>query len=399
MKRNIRVEKLVETPIEQQEIEIVERKGIGHPDSIADGLAETVSRALCRLYQDTCGAILHHNTDQVEIVAGRSQPAYKGGDLVSPIYILLNGRATKEFEGKTLPTDTTAVEAARTFLKDTIVDLDLEKHVVVDCKLGTGSTDLQDVFKRGRVPLANDTSFGVGFAPLSETEQLTYKTERYMLETLKKQGLPAIGEDIKVMGMREKDTINLTVACAMVGKYVDDLNAYISIKEEIADKILDMAVKLTEREVRVMVNTADNIEQGSVYLTVTGTSAEMGDDGSVGRGNRCNGLITPGRPMSMEAASGKNPINHSGKIYNLVSNQMAHEIAEKVPGIEDVYIRILSRIGYPIDQPLIVSAQVIPQESADMTLIQREATAIIDEWLADVTRITEMVAEGTIATF
>jgi S-adenosylmethionine synthetase len=399
MKRNIRVEKLIETPIEQQEIEIVERKGIGHPDSIADGLAEEVSRALCNLYRDKCDTILHHNTDQVEIVAGRSKPAYGGGELVSPIYILLNGRATKEFGDITIPTDTVAVEAARSFLKNTIVDLDIEKHVIVDCKLGTGSTDLQDVFKRGHVPLANDTSFGVGFAPFSETERLTYETERYMLETLKKHGLMAIGEDIKVMGLRENDTINLTVACAMVGKYVDDLDAYISIKEEIADRILDMAVKHTEREVKVMVNTGDDIEKGSVYLTVTGTSAEMGDDGSVGRGNRCNGLITPGRPMSMEAASGKNPINHSGKIYNLISNKMAHDIAEKVPGIEDVYIRILSRIGYPIDQPLIASAQVIPQDGADMTLIEREATAIIDEWLADITKITEMVADGTIKTF
>ncbi len=59
----------------------------------------------------------------------------------------------------------------------------------------------------------------------------------------------------------------------------------------------------------VHVNTADDIKKKSVFLTVTGTSAEMGDDGSVGRGNRCNGLITPNRPMSMEATSGKNPID------------------------------------------------------------------------------------------
>jgi S-adenosylmethionine synthetase len=144
MNRNIRVERLIETPIEQQEIEIVERKGIGHPDSIADGLAETVSRALCNLYNDTCGTILHHNTDQVEIVAGRSAPAYKGGDLISPIYVLLNGRATNEFEGKVIATDTTAIEAARTFLKETIPNINPEKHIIVDCKLGAGSTDLQD---------------------------------------------------------------------------------------------------------------------------------------------------------------------------------------------------------------------------------------------------------------
>ena len=48
MARNIKVEELLQTPIEKQQIELVERKGIGHPDSISDGLAEAVSRALCQ---------------------------------------------------------------------------------------------------------------------------------------------------------------------------------------------------------------------------------------------------------------------------------------------------------------------------------------------------------------
>ncbi|MHC1572171.1 MAG: methionine adenosyltransferase [Methanosarcinales archaeon] len=399
MKRNIIVEKISERPIEDQAMEIVERKGVGHPDSIADGIAEAASRALCNLYEDECGMILHHNTDQVEIVAGSSAPEYGGGELISPIYVLLNGRATKEFEGTPIPTDTTVIGAARKYLEETLPNIDLERHVILDCRIGSGSTDLQNVFKRGEVPLANDTSFGVGFAPLSETEELTYNTERFMIEELRRKGIPAIGEDVKVMGFRENETISLTIACAMVGRYVDDLDAYISIKEEIAEKVLDMAVKYTERDVRVMVNTADDLEAGSVYLTVTGTSAEMGDDGSVGRGNRCNGLITPWRPMSMEATSGKNPINHSGKIYNLLSNEMAREIAEEVRGVEDVYIRILSRIGYPIDQPLVASAQVVPSEGAEMDRIERETTTIMDRWLEEITSITEMIVEGRIKTF
>ena len=399
MKRNIIVEKISERPIEDQAMEIVERKGVGHPDSIADGIAEAASRALCNLYEDECGMILHHNTDQVEIVAGSSAPEYGGGELISPIYVLLNGRATKEFEGTPIPTDTTVIGAARKYLEETLLNIDLERHVILDCRIGSGSTDLQNVFKRGEVPLANDTSFGVGFAPLSETEELTYNTERFMIEELRRKGIPAIGEDVKVMGIRENDTISLTIACAMVGRYVDDLDAYISIKEEIAEKVLDMAVKYTERDVRVMVNTGDDLEAGSVYLTVTGTSAEMGDDGSVGRGNRCNGLITPWRPMSMEATSGKNPINHSGKIYNLLSNEMAREIADEVRGVEDVYIRILSRIGYPIDQPLVASAQVVPSEGAEMDRIERETTTIMDRWLEEITSITEMIVEGRIKTF
>jgi S-adenosylmethionine synthetase len=55
----------------------------------------------------------------------------------------------------------------------------------MDCKLGTGSSDLKDVFKRGRVPNANDTSFGIGHAPFSELESLVYNTERQLLKDLK----------------------------------------------------------------------------------------------------------------------------------------------------------------------------------------------------------------------
>jgi S-adenosylmethionine synthetase len=149
----------------------------------------------------------------------------------------------------------------------------------------------------------------------------------------------------------------------------------------------------------VEVNTADDPDTGSVFLTVIGTSAEMGDDGSVGRGNRCNGLITPNRPMSMEATSGKNPINHIGKIYNLLSTQVARECVEKVEGIDEIYIRILSQIGNPIDQPLIASAQIIPTDGGSFRTISREVESILDASLENVTCITEKVINGELKTF
>ena len=148
MTRNINVEALLQTPIEKQQIELVERKGIGHPDSISDGLAEAVSSALCREYISKCGAVLHHNTDETQIVAGRSCPKFGGGEVLQPIYILLVGRATKEFEGVDFATESVAIQAARKYLKNTLLNMNLDKDVIIDCKLGTGSSDLRDVFKR-----------------------------------------------------------------------------------------------------------------------------------------------------------------------------------------------------------------------------------------------------------
>ena len=397
MSRNIHVEKIKHTPIESQRIEIVERKGVGHPDSMADGFAEAVSRGLCKEYIKKFGTILHHNTDQVEVVAGRSHPAFGGGELISPIYVLLVGRATKEFNNVKIPTDVVAIKSAKQYLKDVLPDIhNCDNSVIVDCKLGEGSTDLRSVFQRGVAPMSNDTSFGVGHAPFSDVENIVYNTERFMVEELK-HSFPSIGTDIKVMGMRNKENITLTVACAMIDSHIDDINHYYTLKSDIKEMIKLNASLYTDRDIKVYLNTADN--EDSVYLTVTGTSAEMGDDGSVGRGNRCNGLITPNRPMSMEATSGKNPINHVGKIYNLLSNQIAKDIAANVDRIEDVYIKILSQIGSRIDQPLTASMQFITKGNVNLNRIERESTEIIDKWLEDITKITEMTTKGELATF
>jgi S-adenosylmethionine synthetase len=396
MKRNIKVERLNQRPIELQEIELVERKGIGHPDSVADGLAESISRALCQEYLDRFGAVLHHNTDKTQIVAGRSRPEFGGGEVICPLYILLTGRATRVFKEEEIPVDTIAIKAARKLLQDSLSNLDVNNHLILDAKIGMGSSDLRDVFGR-KVPSANDTSFGVGYAPLSETERIVYNTERELMN-LKKR-IPAIGEDIKIMGMREGDTINLTIACAMIDRYVSNLKEYADIKNDIVEHITEYAKQFTARRVLAQMNVADNIEQASIYITVTGTSAEMGDDGAVGRGNRANGLITPNRPMSLEATCGKNPINHVGKIYNLLSTEAAKQIAEEVKGIQEVYLRILSQIGQPIDQPHIASLQVVPKDGADMKALEEGATEILDEWLANIPKLQQMLFRGELSTY
>lgn len=396
MKRNIKVERLNQRPLEQQEIELVERKGIGHPDSVADGLAESISRALCKEYLDRFGAVLHHNTDKTQIVAGRSKPAFGGGEVICPLYILLTGRATRVFKEEEIPVDTIAIRAARKLLGESLSNLDVNNHIILDAKIGMGSSDLRDVFGR-KVPSANDTSFGVGYAPLSETENIVFNTEREMMRMMKQY--PAIGEDIKVMGMRQGDAINLTIACAMVDRHVANLKEYADTKREIVEHLVEYAKQFTARKVTAQMNVADSIEQGSVYITVTGTSAEMGDDGAVGRGNRANGMITPNRPMSLEATCGKNPINHVGKIYNLLSTEAARQIAAEVDGIDEVYIKMLSQIGKPIDEPHIASVQIVPKSGVDMKGLEAGATEILDEWLANIPRLQQMLFRGEISTY
>ncbi|HMK53570.1 MAG TPA: methionine adenosyltransferase [Methanobacteriaceae archaeon] len=400
--RNVIVEKLIQKPIEEQEIEIVERKGIGHPDSISDGIAESVSRALCNAYLDYFGGVLHHNTDEVQITAGESYPVFGGGDIIKPMDILLTGRGVPEYDGRKIGVDRIAIGAAKEYLRDNLINLDVETCTVVECKIGHGSGDLVDVFDREGMPKSNDTSFGVGYAPFSETERIVMAAEELLNSRNFKTKYPEIGEDIKVMGLRENDKITLTVAVAMISKYIDSAEDYQEAKEMVNDTITHLAMEHTDREVETFVNTGDDpsskTEKG-YYLTVTGTSAEMGDDGSVGRGNRANGLITPNRPMSMEATSGKNPINHVGKIYNLLSNQMANTIVSEVEGVKQVHIMILSQIGSPIDQPKAASAQLILENGYEMGAVQKEVNGVMNSCLADINQITEMLVKGKLRTF
>ncbi|ELZ13485.1 S-adenosylmethionine synthetase [Halovivax asiaticus JCM 14624] len=398
--RNIRVEPFERRAVNDQEIEIVERKGIGHPDSICDGIAEHVSQALAQTYLDRVGTVLHFNTDETQLVAGEAAPAFGGGEVVDPIYLLIVGRATKHYDGQTIPTEAIALRAAREYLAETIPELTFGEDIVVDVKLGEGSGDLQSVFGEDdvSVPMANDTSYGVGHAPLSETEEIVREAER-RLNGPYSADHPELGTDVKIMGKREGDEIDVTVAAAMIDEHIQDMDAYRDAVEDVRAFVADVAAEHTDRTVRVHVNTADDYDAGSIYLTVTGTSAEQGDDGSVGRGNRANGLITPNRSMSMEATSGKNPVNHIGKIYNLLSTQIAQATVAEVDGVRDLRVRLLSQIGRPIDHPHVADVHVVTEDGVSIEAVEDEVTAIVDRELGAVTDLTRRVIEGELTTF
>ncbi len=398
MSKNIVISEIKEPPVPRIPTEMVERKGIGHPDSVADGIAESVSRELSRYYLEHYGRIFHHNTDQVEIVGGQSRPKFGGGTVLEPVYILLSGRATTMVENERVPYRTIAVKAAFEEIKRNFPNIDPQEDMMINCRIGQGSVDLRSVYDTRKF-LANDTSFGVGYAPFSDTERLVFETERYMNGKLRFK-MKGLGEDVKVMGARIKDRIALTVAVAMVDKYIEDADEYSNLKEELKEKLTDNGKKITDLDFDIYVNTADIPEQDVYYLTVTGLSMENGDDGSVGRGNRVNGLITPYRPMSMEAAAGKNPVTHVGKLYNLLSMKIAQNIMEELGGdVEEARVRILAQIGHPISEPLLASTGLIMAEGVPVSKVRAEAEGIVNDWLDNIGKITEMLVKGEISVY
>lgn len=383
-------------------VEIVERKGVGHPDTICDALAEELSRTLSRYYLDHFGLILHHNVDKGLLCGGRARAAFGGGEVLEPIEIFLTGRATDCVLGAKVPLQDIAVESSRRWLKEHLGNLDAERHVRLHCHIRPGSAELTELFLRqgeARMPLANDTSCGVGYAPLDTLEMLVLQVERHLNSRAVKAACPAIGEDIKVMGARRGKHISLTVACAMVARHIADMPAYFAAKEQVAGFTQAAARQMGAQAVEVAVNAADNETPESLYLTVTGTSAESGDDGEVGRGNRINGLIAFYRPMSMEAAAGKNPVNHVGKLYNLLADRIAQHVVDSVEGVDEAYCYILGKIGRQIDKPAVIDLKLRLAPGIAPQALQAQVGEIARHHLATAGTLWRELITGSISLF
>jgi S-adenosylmethionine synthetase len=360
-------------PYRDEPVEIVERKGPGHPDSLCDGISDAISRGLCKYYLDHFGAILHHNVDKVLLIGGQSKPVLGGGDIVRPLAVIVGGRATDEVEGVKVPVYDIARDCTTKFLREAVRELD--GNFTVEPRMGTGSTELRSLVKKA---VSNDTSMGVGFAPLSRLESDVLELDRLT------RSVKGTGEDCKVMGIRMGGRTQFTVADAIVSRYAKTMDEYAAIKDAIAAKTADHVSGRWD-DAFVIVNAADKGE--NIYLTVTGTSAEMGDDGETGRGNRANGLITPGRPMTLEAVAGKNPVSHVGKIYNWIAIRAAEDIA-RLDGVEDAYVYLVSRIGAPPDQPQI-KAVTIYGDAPD-----KKIEYAVDYWLEQIPTFAEMFVAG-----
>jgi S-adenosylmethionine synthetase len=385
-------------PIEKSEFpELVERKGVGHPDTVCDAVADACSRALCAYYLENYDRVYHHNVDKAALVGGTAKPEFGGGLIIQPQYFLIVGRAINQIltecvDGPNkldyIPVATICIETQRRVLSEIFRNLDLNRDIQFDYAVRPGSIDLTGVFDESHhtdeVPLANDTSFGVGYAPYSDAEKIALEAE-YLINSNKfKKKCKGSGEDIKVMVERMGNEVGITVAAAMVSKYIEDASEYVSYTNQIRDAVLDLASDIIpERDVSCQVNVADNVEKGIMFLTITGTSAEAGDDGEVGRGNRSNGLITPCRTMSLEAVCGKNPINHVGKLYNIMSTEIAREIFKQGQGdIIEAQVRLLSQIGRKITDPWIASIEAIPAENVNFESVRKIAKEVFDEKLS-----------------
>jgi S-adenosylmethionine synthetase len=393
--RNIIIEKIENLPTEERDIEIIERKGIGHPDTICDLVCESVSQALSQYYLKRFGKVLHHNVDKGLLVAGKSQPKFGGGKILKKIKIVVAGRITDKVGKIKIPVTKIAKSATKECLQRTVNLKDkILQHFEISIDYQPGAENLKEVFKKEKdIALSNDTSFGIGHGPYSRAEVVTLKVANFLNSEKFLKKYPFLGTDIKVMTLRQKDELILTIPAAYIDRYIKSSKDYFEKKEIVKKEIESYVRRISNfKKIKIHHNTLDNPQakkEGEIYLTVLGLSAEQGDDGQVGRGNRVSGLITPLREMSLEAPAGKN-INHPGKLYQILSHLIAQKIS-KIEGIRECSVMILSQIGKPLDQPQVVNVKVISQ---NLTNVKDKIKKVIEDTFDNLEKIQLEIIQG-----
>ncbi len=396
--RNIVIEELKQVPMDEQKIEIVERKGLGHPDYICDSIMNQISVNLSKYYVKKFGAILHHNIDKALLAAGEVENKFGGGKIKKPMLLVIGDRATYFANNEEIPVEEIAISTAKDWFKSNLRFVDPEEHVKYQVELKQVSSALGSIFNKRKETLgANDTSATVGYSPLSKTEKTVLEIEKYLNSKEFKKEFPESGEDVKVMGIRNDNSLDLTIAMAFVDRFIDSEETYFKRKEEIRDNIIEyLNSNYNFKKLKVNINTLDERGKGEagLFLTVGGTCADGADSGQVGRGNRVNGVIPLKRPTSSEAAAGKNPISHVGKIYNLLSYKLADEIYKKVTGLKEVYVWLVSKIGLPIDEPAMVATQVILKDKNYLKDVYKEIEETINNQLENINKFCMKLATG-----
>ncbi len=397
---NIMIDELKQVPLMEQRMEICERKGTGHPDTICDSVMNQISIALSKTYLDKFGAIMHHNVDKSLLAAGETETKFGGGRITKPMLMVFGDRATFEVGGVEIPVEEITIDTTKKWFRENMRFVNPEEHINYQIELKRGSQALVDIFERkGKYLGANDTSAAVGFAPMSETEKIVFDTERFLNSKEFKKSFPETGEDIKIMGLRQEKNLIITVAIAFVDRFIDAEEDYFRKKDEVSEEVKQFINSRVDMDkVDLTINALDMKGRGveGIYLTVTGTSADGADCGQVGRGNRVNGIIPLNRPTSSEAAAGKNPVSHVGKIYNILSYRIANEIHEKVSGLKEVYVWLLSRIGKPINEPMITSVQVIPEAGLSLGVVSSDIEEVIQSELDNLDKFVSDLAYGRI---
>lgn len=400
--------------IDKKNFEVVETKGKGHPDNICDTLAEKISANYSMYCLKNYGVILRHMIDKLSILGGGSKVYFGKGEMISPIRVLINGRFTDRYKSDKIDYMFIVKDTIKKYFKELFPLLDIEKYLIIidnthhnegpgvvyeknnttknDREKFFEVTDDADIFKHNNYLKCNDTSTTVSYYPMSKLEQTVLTIEQILNSQKYSEKNPWVGSDIKVMGIRKNNLIEITSCVPLISKYVQSLDDYINKLSTIKNDIESIAYKFfPDGIINVYLNTRDNYEKNDLYLTVIGSAIESGDEGAVGRGNRSRGVIPFSRNFSMEAPCGKNPVYHTGKLFTAIGDKISKLIYEKY-NLENV-IYCTSKMGDSINNPWNISVELNKIVSENIKL---EIVKLIKDEFANHECITKSIVFGEI---
>ncbi len=100
-----------------------------------------------------------------------------------------------------------------------------------------------------------------------------------------------------------------------------------------------------------------------------------------------------------DAAAGKNPVNHVGKIYNVLAGEIARKISGEVKGVREVYVKLLSQIGKPIDQPMVADVQLLLGDGVSLDAVRGDVESLVDDQLSRIREVTDAVMAHKVMLF
>jgi S-adenosylmethionine synthetase len=101
----------------------------------------------------------------------------------------------------------------------------------------------------------------------------------------------------------------------------------------------------------------------------------------------------------VEAAAGKNPVTHAGKIYNIVAQRIATAVVQEIAEVEEAQCYLVSRIGHPIDEPQVVDLRLqIPGGASEKELKPRVQDIVLQH-LSSLSQIRDQLIAGAIKVY
>jgi len=321
-------------------MEVVEYKSKGHPDTLTDLVVEACAVELDKYYIEKYSKLLHYNVDKALFVAGNANINFGGGVLLKNPVFILDGQVSN----RDLELDQLLIKIIKQTVNNVLPNL--KNNFEVEIRCGNVVSNLDDIAQSESL-LANDTSFGVGHYPFSKGETVV-KTIAKLMDALilkyqiadvgSRHSMLPLGELYKIMYVDNGVDIKTYISCPFYADAIVDGSMYMRRKVELQNYF--------KKAMGLNIIHNPDAESGHYYLTLTGSSVECGDSGQVGRGNRHNGLITPMQWMTMEAYSGKNNKNHTGKLYQKLAQEKAVELYNSTGKFTRVCL--VSKIGKPI---------------------------------------------------